>query len=121
MSSIIIAALALALFQYWLLPASTKLKHAAYLIGTRDEPLEETVMQARIRRAADNLKESLMPFLVLCLLSIHQQVDVTQVAQAWLALRVAFVPCYLFGINPIRTLVWLGSLGCLIYMAYLLV
>ena len=44
MSLLIVAALALGLFQYWLLPASTKLKHIAYLMGTRDAPPPQTVM-----------------------------------------------------------------------------
>lgn len=121
MAEMIIAALALALFQYWLLPASTKLKHAAYLMGTRDEPLELSVIQKRIERATNNLKESMVPFLALSLLAMIQNVDLTKVAQIWLILRVLYIPCYLFGINPVRTIVWLASLGCLIYMAIQLV
>jgi len=117
MSTLIICALALALFQYWLIPASTKMHDLVWLAGTRDEPRPLTVMQARIERAANNLKESMPAFLALCLLSMIQNVDNTMLATIWLGLRVAFIPCYLFGINPVRTIVWLGSLACLIMMA----
>lgn len=121
MSTIIIATLALALFQFWLLPSSTKAKDLAWLMGTRDEVKEPTLIQARMVRAADNLKESLPAFLALSLLSMIQQIDLTQVAMIWLGLRVAYVPCYVMAINPIRTVVWLASLACLIYMAWMLV
>ena len=121
MSLLIVAALALGLFQYWLLPASTKLKHIAYLMGTRDEPLPQTVMQQRIDRAANNLKESMVPFLALSLLAMIQGVDLSQEATLWLVLRVLYIPCYLLAINPIRTLVWLASLVCLIVMAVKLI
>ena len=36
---------------------------------------------------------------------------------AWLVLRVIYIPCYMFGIPYVRSLVWGGSLACLIYMA----
>lgn len=121
MSTLIICALALALLQYWLIPASTKLNDLVWLMGTRDDARPVTVMQGRIERAANNLKESLPAFLALCLLAMIQDVDVTTLAMTWLGLRVAFIPCYLFGINPVRTLVWLGSLACLIMMAMKLV
>lgn len=121
MTNIILGALLLALLQYWLIPASTKLGEAAYLIGTRDEPKAQTKMQARIERAATNLKESLPAFLALCLLAMIKNVDLTQLGMIWLGLRAAYIPCYLWGINPVRTLVWLGSLGCLIMMGIQLV
>ena len=121
MSTIIIATLALALLQFWLLPASTKVKDLAWLIGTRDDAKMPTVLQGRIIRAADNLKESLPAFLALALLSMIQQIDVTQVAIIWLGLRVVYVPCYLMSINPVRSIVWLASVACLIYMAWMLV
>lgn len=121
MTSIILGALLLALFQYWLIPASTKLGDAAYLLGTRDEPRVATQMQARIERAATNLKESLPAFLALCLLGMINSIDLSKLAMIWLGLRVVYVPCYLFGINPIRTLVWLASLICLIMMGIKLI
>lgn len=121
MHTLIILALVLALLQYWLIPAATKIDRLAWLAGTRDEPIESTVMQRRIERAANNLKESLPAFLALSLLAMIQHVDVTQLAIIWLCLRAAYIPCYLFGINPIRTIVWFGSIICLIMMAVALV
>ena len=121
MSTIIIGALALALFQFWLIPASTRLKEVKLLLGSRDEPMESTRMQGRIERAATNLKESLPAFLALCLLAMIQQVDLTQLAMIWLGLRIAYVICYMFGINPVRSIVWIASIVCLIMMAVKLV
>jgi uncharacterized MAPEG superfamily protein len=45
------------------------------------------------------------------------QADLTQAALAWLVLRVLYIPCYLFGILYLRSLVWAASVACLIYMA----
>ncbi|MEM7361053.1 MAG: MAPEG family protein [Pseudomonadota bacterium] len=121
MTTIILYALLLALFQYWLIPASTKLGDFAYLIGSRDEPRDLSITQGRIDRAATNLKESLPAFLALCLLGMINGVDLTQLGMIWLGLRVAYVVCYIFGINPVRTVVWLASIGCLIMMALKLI
>ncbi|SEN36276.1 MAPEG family protein [Nitrosomonas marina] len=46
-----------------------------------------------------------------------QQVDQVVAANIWLSLRVRYIPCYMLNIIYVRTLVWLSSLGCLIYMA----
>ncbi len=121
MSVLIICALALALFQFWLLPAGVGNKDVGYLLGSRDNPPSKTQLQERTTRAAANLQESLAAFLALCLLSMIQQVDVTQLASIWLILRVVYVPCYLFGLNPFRSIVWIGSLVCLVMMAIKLV
>jgi len=121
MSAIIISALALALFQYVILPASTKINDIAWLIGSRDEINEPTIIQARMMRAIANLKESLPAFLALCLLAMIKQVDLTQLGLIWIGLRVVYIPCYLLGINPVRTLVWFASIACLIMMAIKLI
>ena len=121
MSAIIISALALALFHYAILPAFTKLNDIAWLIGSRDEAKEPTVIQGRMMRAITNLKESLPAFLALCLLAMIQRVDLTQLGLIWLGLRVVYIPCYLFSINPVRTLVWFASIACLIMMAIKLI
>ena len=122
MTTIIIGALALSLFQLWLLPASLDVKNLGYLLSSRDtDAPDRSVLQARISRAGMNLRENLPAFLTLSLLSMIQQVDLTQVAMLWLGLRVLYLLCYMFNIIYVRTLVWLGSLGCLIYMAYTLI
>jgi uncharacterized MAPEG superfamily protein len=78
-------------------------------------------MQQRINRAGANLQESLPAFLALCLLAMLLQVDLSQAALAWLVLRVVYIPCYLFGIIYLRSVVWVASLACLVYMAVQLV
>lgn len=122
MTTMIIGALALSLFQLWLLPASLQLKNMGYLISSRDGTVPDgSVLQGRISRAGVNLCESLPAFLALSLLAMIQQVDLTQVAMLWLGLRALYLLCYMLNLIYLRTLVWLGSLGCLISMAFTLI
>lgn len=121
MSLMIIAALALVLFQLWLLPGTLGAKNAAYLLSSRDNPPPQTQLQERTTRAGANLQESLPAFLALSLLAVFHQVDLTAAASAWLILRVIYIPCYLFGVIYARSIVWMGSVGCLVYMAIQLV
>jgi len=114
----IIAALALALFQYIILPASLNVKNLAYLISSRDGDMpDQSILQGRITRAATNLTESLPAFLALCLLAMILQIDLSQLALIWICLRIAYLLCYMFNIIYVRTLVWLGSIVCLVMMA----
>jgi uncharacterized MAPEG superfamily protein len=121
MTTMIVAALALALFQLWLLPMSLSLQNMNYLLSSRDNPPPHTHLVARTLRAGANLQESLPAYLALCLLAIIQQVDLSGAALAWLVLRVVYIPCYMFNILYVRSLVWGASLACLGYMAFLLV
>jgi uncharacterized MAPEG superfamily protein len=50
-------------------------------------------------------------------LSMIQNIDLTQVAIIWVGLRIVYLLCYMFNIIYVRTMIWLGSLGCMIYMA----
>jgi uncharacterized MAPEG superfamily protein len=70
-----------------------------------------------VTRAGNNLQESLPAYLALCLLAMIQQVDLSQAAFVWLVLRVIYIPCYMFGILYLRSLVWGASLASLVYMA----
>jgi uncharacterized MAPEG superfamily protein len=117
MTEIIIYTLALALVQIWLLPMSLNMKNFGWLLSSRDQPIETTVLQQRVERATDNLQASLTPFLAMCLLSMHVGVDITTAATYWLGLRIIYVPLYMSGTSFIRSLVWIGSLVCLVYMA----
>jgi len=117
MSTLIIYALVLALVQFWILPASLNLKNIKYLLSNRDGSTETSVIHNRVTRAAANYQESLPAFLALCLLSLHMDVDLTTTATAWLTLRIVYLASYTFGITYLRTVIWLGSLGCLISMA----
>ena len=115
----IIAALALALFQFWLLPAGLNVRNLDYLISSRDVAVpEQTVLQGRTSRAGTNLAESLPAYLGLSLAAMIQQIDLSQLAMIWVGLRVLHLVCYMFNIIYVRTVVWLVSLVCLVMMAY---
>jgi len=117
MVDIIVLTLLLVLIQIWLLPMLINLRNTAYLLSNRDEYVPGSVTSERVKRASENLQESLPAFLALALLSIHQGLDLVSVASTWLALRGAYLALYAFGVTHIRSLVWIGSVGCLIYMA----
>ena len=117
MSDIILCALALTLFQIWLLPMAVNLKNSAYLLSNRDEEVATSVTFQRIKRAAANLQDTLPIFLTLALLSMIMDVDNTQAATAWLALRVVHLACYSFGFAKLRSLSWVASLVALGAMA----
>jgi|TARA_B110000908_G_C10229205_1_gene439671 uncharacterized MAPEG superfamily protein len=117
MNDIILYVLALTLFQIWLLPMAVNLKNSAYLLSNRDEEVETSVTYKRIKRAAANLQETLPIFLTLALLSMIMDIDNTQAATAWLALRLVHLACYSFGFAMLRSLSWVGSVVALVYMA----
>ena len=121
MTMMIMYALLLVLAQLWLIPAGLGLGNPRYLISSRDNPPEQSLLQQRVTRAGANLQESLPAYLVLCLLAVIQGVDLKQAALAWLLLRVIYIPCYMFGVIYVRSLVWGASVACLVYMAMQLV
>ena len=93
-----------------------------YLVGPRDEPMANMpISVARANRAANNLVETLPVFLTLAVLSIMMEAQTTELAAIWLGLRVAYVFAYLAHVNHIRTLIWFGSVVCLILMGLELV
>jgi len=117
MTQLIIATLALTLIHIWFVPAFFNRVHLKYLMGSRDEGLELSVGAGRASRAATNFQESLVPFLAMCLLAMINGVDLLVHAQVWLGLRVVYLVCYVGGINPARSYVWVASLVVLILMA----
>jgi len=117
MTQLIIATLALTLIHIWFVPAFFNRVHLKYLMGSRDEGLELSVGAGRASRAATNFQESLVPFLAICLLAMINGVDLLVHAQVWLGLRVVYLVCYVGGINPARSYVWVASLVVLILMA----
>jgi len=121
MSAVIIAALALALVQIWLLPMVMNIKNAAYLLSSREEEAETTAVYRRVDRAKLNLQESLPAFLTLSLLSIQMDIDNLSLATTWLALRIVYVPLYMSGGSYIRSVVWITSTVCMVMMAIQLV
>ena len=116
MTTVILLALLLALVQIWLLPMLLNLKNANFLLSNRDNPPEVTPVLARIQRASVNLQESLPAFLAMAVVAEIHGLDLTLVASVWLALRGAYVATYGLGIVGLRSLIWIGSLVCLVYM-----
>ena len=121
MTQLIIATLALTLVHIWFVPAFLNRVHLKYLLGSRDEPLELSLAAGRASRAATHFQESLVPFLAMCLLAMINGVDLLMLAQVWLGLRVVYLVCYVGGINPARSVVWIASLVVLVLMAIELV
>ena len=121
MIDVILLTLLLVLVQLWLLPMMLNISNMAYLLSSRDEPIGESLLLGRAKRAGANLQESLPAFLALAVLGYVNQVDMVLVASIWLALRAAYVPLYVFNVTYIRSLVWMVSLGCIVWMAVMLV
>ena len=105
-----------------ILAVATGSATANYLAGPRDVPMENmAALVARAKRAANNLLETLPVFLTLAVLSIIMEVQTAELAAIWLGLRVAYVFAYLLHIDYIRTLIWFGSVFCLIMMGLALI
>ena len=121
MVDLIVYSFVLALVAQWLWPLMFNLKNPDYLTSNRDDTASESVMFQRAKRAAANFQESYPVFLALAILSIVQGVDVASLATYWLILRVLYMVCYTAGITHVRTLLWIGSLICLIMMAVALI
>ena len=117
MQTLILFSLLLALLHIWLLPMILNAKNMEYLLSNRDGAVEESGMSGRVRRASTNFKESFPVFLALCLLSIIVEVDNTSLAMYWLIFRALYLIAYAAGIIYLRTLLWMGSIVCLIMMA----
>jgi uncharacterized MAPEG superfamily protein len=86
--------------------------------GPRDEAMPPLSAQAeRLRRAQDNLYETLPLFIAAILISsfAHRDGAMTALgAQIYFWARVAYVPLYAFGVRQIRSLVWLISAAGLV-------
>ena len=127
MVTIIIMALTLSLLQIWIIPMTGALviniKSMAYLLSNRDREItiDPASVSARILRASSNLQESLPAFLALAILSVITEVDNTMYAMTWVFLRFLYLLVYAAGILFIRTVVWLGSIVCLVLMGLALV
>ena len=127
MVTIIIMALTLALLQIWIIPMTGALviniKSVSYLLSNRDREItiNPASVSSRILRASSNLQESLPAFLALAILSVITEVDNTMYAMTWVFLRFLYLLVYATGILYIRTVVWLGSIVCLVLMGLALI
>ena len=116
MIELIVYALALLIFQV-MAHYPFNLQHIQFFLSNRHESIEFNEITLRIQRAASNLKETLPIFLVLMILGIVQDVDLTSLGTYWLILRVLFFGLYAAGIEKIRSVVWILALIDLIAMA----
>ena len=126
MTNVLLLALALALLQILLLPVFLNFilldkeqykANVRYLLSNRDEPIQTPVAVQRVSRAATNLQETLPLFLALVILGIIAGQDLVAFGYSWLALRVAYLLCYSYGIEKIRSLIWIASVIVLVMMA----
>ena len=126
MTNVLLLALALALLQILLLPVFLNFilldkeqykANVRYLLSNRDEPIQTSVPVQRVSRAATNLQETLPLFLALVILGIIAGQDLVAFGYSWLALRVAYLLCYSYGIEKIRSLIWIASVIVLVMMA----
>lgn len=126
MTNVLLLALALALLQILLLPVFLNFilldkeqykANVRYLLSNRDELIQTPVPVQRVSRAATNLQETLPLFLALVILGIIAGQDLVALGYSWLALRVAYLLCYSYGIEKIRSLLWIASVIVLAMMA----
>ncbi|GBF56475.1 hypothetical protein PbB2_00131 [Candidatus Phycosocius bacilliformis] len=82
-------------------------------MGARDEAMPPlSPMAERLRRAQDNLYETLPLFIAAVLIAVAAGKENTITilgAQIYLIGRVIYVPLYAYGVKNIRSLVWIGS------------
>ena len=115
MSELILYSLILLIFQI-MAHYPLNLQHVKFFLSNRHGDIQYSEATLRIQRAAANLKETLPIFLTLMLLGLIQEVDLVSLGAYWLLLRVIFFGLYAFGIEKIRSLVWIAALVVLIAM-----
>ncbi len=94
---------------------------ATAAMGPRDEPIQLKGRAGRAKRALDNHFEALILFTAaVAVVTLSQQSTAVTGACAWLylAARVLYVPAYLFGWVPGRSLIW--AVGFLATLAMIL-
>ncbi len=123
MLEIILISLILYVIQFWAIPALLNANNFTYLLSNRDGRVQLSDATKRVIRASENLKESLPIFLTLAILSIIMEKDNTLLASYWLILRIGHFITYSFGIMflYIRSVIWIGSIVCLILMSITLI
>lgn len=95
------------------------------LMGTRDNMTgADSVGLQRAMRANNNFRETApWALALLVLVQVTGDAGTATAIGGWLYLvaRVVYIPCYLYGLNPWRTIVWsLSLLGILIMLLALL-
>lgn len=90
-------------------------------VGSRDDLPALPAIGQRAERAHNNLRENMIPFLALAVLSIALgDVSASAIlgAQLFVLARIVYLPCYLFAVPWLRSTVWsVGFIG-LVLMAW---
>ncbi len=94
-------------------------------LGPRDKPVQLTGAAGRAQRAVTNHVEGLLPFAiaVLVITLTDQSSTATRIcASVYLIARIFYVPAYLQGLVPWRSVIWLvGFLATLIMLVAALI
>lgn len=88
-------------------------------LGPRDEPIQLTGQAGRLQRAMNNHFESLILFGIGVTVITYsgQNDDMTAIACAfYLIARVLYIPAYVFGLSPWRSLIWFVGFAAIVYL-----
>lgn len=90
-----------------------------YALSPRDKPREIIGVAGRAQRALNNHFEGLILFSIAVFVTVtSDQSTQTTAACAWVYLgaRILYVPAYLFGLSPWRSLIWAVGLAATVTM-----
>jgi uncharacterized MAPEG superfamily protein len=90
-----------------------------YLMGPRDDGVTLTGRTARLQRAFNNHIEGLVLYMaatVVVVLGDAVSAFTHLCALAYLAARIAYVPCYAYGLSPWRSVVWAVGFFATLFM-----
>lgn len=82
-------------------------------LGPRDTPVQLTGTAGRLQRAMNNHFEGLILFTIACtVIALSGQSTGYTAACAWtyLGARILYVPAYVFGLSPWRSVIWIVGL-----------
>ena len=88
----------------------------SYALSPRDETRSLSGTAARAQRAMNNHFESLLLFAIaVCLCQFSQSNTHLTAGAAWtyIIARTLYIPAYLFGLSPWRTILWTLGLGAI--------
>lgn len=91
-------------------------------LGPRDTPIVLTGTAGRAQRAMNNHFEGLVLYgIAASVLTYSDQATgkTALLAYLYLAARITYVPCYLFGLSPWRSIVWFAGFGATTLMLIL--
>ncbi|MFP7674406.1 MAPEG family protein [Marivita sp. S0852] len=90
-----------------------------YAASPRDKPIHLTGTAGRLQRAMNNHFEGLILFGIAVMVITYsgQNTDKTAIAcAAYLIARVLYVPAYVIGLAPWRSIIWMVGFGATVYL-----